>query len=153
MWDKKHDVNLIVRNDIPIDVGLYAWFSKVDEELIYIGKATGSGGLRRRIWSQHLNPLYLECRKNKFTSKDAFQVNNPVIHNDKIGIDKSAFRKSVARKYSLLAGNDSVQYLKKHYMIAFESYGDLSAIEIADLEKELIIKMKPKFNFSHNRIS
>lgn len=149
MWDEKYDENLIVRDDIPLDIGIYAWFTKVNKELIYIGKATGSGGLRKRIWSQHLNPVYLECRTSKFTSKDFFQVNNPVHHNNKVGIDKSAFRKSVARKYSILAGNNSVEYLKSNYLIAFESYHNLSAAEIATLEKELIIKFKPKFNISH----
>ena len=149
MWDKKYDANLIIRDDIPVDIGVYAWFTKANEELIYIGKATGNGGLRKRIWSQHLNPKYLECRTSKFTSKDSFQVNNPVLHNKKIGIDKSAFRKSVAREYSLLAGNDSVQYLKNNYLIAFVSYKNLSAAEISILEKEFIIKMKPKFNITH----
>jgi hypothetical protein len=43
----------------------YAWFTKINKELIYIGKATGSGGLRKRIWSQHLNPVYLGCRTSR----------------------------------------------------------------------------------------
>lgn len=149
MWDKKYDANLIIRDDIPVEIGVYAWYTKSNEELIYIGKATGKGGLRKRIWSQHLNPKYLECRTSKFTSKDSFQVDNPVLHNNKIGIDKSAFRKSVARKYFLLAGNDSVQYLKSNYLIAFESYKNLSTAEIATLEKELIFKMKPSFNITY----
>ncbi|MNO56115.1 hypothetical protein D3C76_466230 [compost metagenome] len=63
MWDKKYDANLIVRDDIPLDIGIYAWFTKVNKELIYIGKATGSGGLRKRIWSQHLNPTTSLRRK------------------------------------------------------------------------------------------
>ncbi|WP_419884984.1 hypothetical protein [Paenibacillus sp. B-A-8] len=112
-------------------------------------KGNGQRWIKKKNLVTALNPKYLECRTSKFTSKDSFQVNNPVRHNNKIGIDKSAFRKSVAREYFLLAGNDSVQYLKNNYLIAFESYKNLSPAEIATLEKELIIKMKPKFNITH----
>jgi hypothetical protein len=55
MWDKKHDANLIVRNDIPLDIGIYTWYTKSNEELIYIGKAMGKGGLytiNRLTWKK-----------------------------------------------------------------------------------------------------
>lgn len=41
MWAIKYDPKLISRNDIPISIGLYAWFKKDILELAYIGKAIG----------------------------------------------------------------------------------------------------------------
>jgi len=145
MWTDKYDAKSINREDIPKEIGLYAWFSKNNGELVYIGKATGNGGLRRRIWSQHLNPKYLESRNLKFSAKDNYQLCNPVLVNNRIVIDKSAFRKNVSRYYSLKAGIESVEFIKEHFMIAFESFEDSDKLKVIDLEKQLILDLKPKF--------
>ncbi|MGG4495647.1 hypothetical protein [Brevibacillus reuszeri] len=41
-------MNTIKREDIPREIGVYAWISKTDGSIVYIGKATGIGGLRKR---------------------------------------------------------------------------------------------------------
>ena len=97
--------------------GIYFWFSKETDRLVYIGIALGVGGLKRRIVSQHLNPAYLEYRPEKHTTKDKFQSEHSINRKSKdgkttqCGIDKSAFRKSIGRKLELKPGIDTVQYL------------------------------------------
>jgi hypothetical protein len=39
---------------IPRKYGIYGWFNKKDDNVEYIGSATGEGGLYQRIINQHL---------------------------------------------------------------------------------------------------
>ncbi|WP_068785182.1 GIY-YIG nuclease family protein [Paenibacillus phocaensis] len=149
MWAVKYDPRWISRKDIPISIGIYAWFTKDTDELIYIGKATGKGGLRKRIWSQHLNPKYLESRKNKFTAKDSYQVNNPIYHNNQLVIDKSAFRKNVSRAFLLKAGVESVEYITNNFLFAFKAFNIDEVDTVVELEKQLIQEIKPRLNISY----
>ena len=42
----------ITRNDVPTQPGVYAWYC--EGEAVYSGRALGAGGLRGRIWGNHL---------------------------------------------------------------------------------------------------
>jgi hypothetical protein len=129
-------------------IGIYAWFQAKDDKLIYIGKATGEGGLYQRIIKQHLNPDYLLTDKNKWNEKDAFQAQYPAILNGKPAIDKSAFRKNISRVHKLRPGIDSVEYIKNNFMLRFLNISRKE--DIFSLEKELIFYYKPKYNISNN---
>jgi len=137
--------------------GIYFWYDKSDDSLVYIGIAVGSGGLKVRICSQHLNPKYLEFRSTKHTAKDSFQLNCAIEKISKKtgvlqkGIDKSAFRKSIGRKLALKPGEGTVSYIMDNlYFKVFESE-DIEAIRL--LEKELIILHQPKFNTAYKSAS
>jgi hypothetical protein len=134
-------------------MGLYAWFTKRGNRPVYVGKAIGRKGLYKRIISQHLNPDYLETRTGKHTAKDEFQLKYPTYKNGKIAIDKSAFRKNVARKKRLRAGKDSVSFLKRAYNVSFIVMDAQSHKEISELEKRLIAKWRPEFNISGAKTS
>ncbi|MBI4826371.1 MAG: hypothetical protein HY807_08120 [Nitrospirae bacterium] len=134
--------------------GIYFWFSKDTDNLIYIGIALGAGGLKKRIVSQHLNPAYLEFRPEKHTEKDRFQLEHAIHRiskdekNVRYGIDKSAFRKSIGRKLKLKPGIETVTYIMKNlYLKVFESE-NISIVRA--LEIDLIKKYEPVFNTSHN---
>jgi len=134
--------------------GIYFWFDKDTDHLVYIGVALGAGGLKKRVVSQHLNPAYLEFRCEKHTEKDKFQLAHaiPRMRKDGItvrhGIDKSAFRKSIGRKLKLKPWMDTVAYIVQNlYLRIFESE-NISTVKI--LEVELIKKYSPVFNTSHN---
>jgi hypothetical protein len=134
--------------------GIYFWFTNDTDTLVYIGVALGSGGLKRRVVSQHLNSAYLEFRSHKQSEKDKFQLQHAVCRTSKdgktlhYGIDKSAFRKSIGRKLNLKPGDETVQYILQNlYLKVFESE-NVSAIK--KLEVSLIKKYEPLFNTSHN---
>ncbi len=144
----RHAPSKLNTNDVPKTVGIYAWFTKRADRLVYIGKATGKNGLWQRILKQHLNPEYLETIISKHTSKDQFQLQNPIYKNGKVGIDKSVFRKTVARHKKLKAGKESVSYLKRVFNVSFIFTNRLNSDEIRELEKELILEFNPRYNFS-----
>ena len=133
--------------------GMYFWFDKETHEIVYIGIAVGVGGLRTRVALQHLNPNYLECRTKKHTAKDEFQIRHAIERvstkdgSVKRGIDKSAFRKSIARKLKMKPGNDTVNYIHEHlYLKVYESE-DVPVIKA--LEINLIGEYQPLFNTAH----
>lgn len=133
--------------------GIYFWFTKDANRLVYVGIALGAGGLRKRIVSQHLNPAYLEFRPEKHTDKDWFQSENAINRKSRdgktirCGIDKSAFRKSIGRKLKLKPGMYTVQYITENlYLKVFES-NDLNSVKACEIE--LIKKYNPEFNTSH----
>ena len=73
----------IQKEDIPKIKGLYAYISKDDNSIQYIGSSVAKNGLRTRIWSQHLNEKYLEPRiPKKATPEDKAQLekghSNPI---------------------------------------------------------------------------
>ena len=137
--------------NVPKEHGVYAWFQ--DDEVVYIGKSTaGRYGMYRRIVKQHLEPAYLEPREDIWTDKDRYQIENRVL--DKKGrhaIDKSAFRKSVARKHQLLAGEESVEFLKKHFTFACLALPNAGKPLILAIEGALTRKYNPIYNTSNKR--
>lgn len=133
--------------------GIYFWYTNNTDSLVYIGVALGAGGLKKRVASQHLNPLYLEFRSQKQSEKDKFQLQHAVFRTSKdgktprYGIDKSAFRKSIGRVERLKPGEETVQYIVQNlYLKVFESE-NIDAIR--NLEISLIKKHEPLFNISH----
>ena len=133
--------------------GIYFWFNKETDELVYIGVAIGTGGLKKRIISQHLNPSYLEYRPEKHTSKDKFQLQHSVYRINKDeklmrqGIDKSSFRKSIGRKLELKPGNETVRYIIENLYLKVHESESVSFIKEAEIA--LIKKYQPIFNTSH----
>ena len=136
---------------VPKEPGVYAWFRNY--EVVYIGSSTaGRYGLYQRIVKQHLEPTYLEPRESVWTEKDQYQIDNPVL--DKKGrhaIDKSAFRKTVARKHQLLAGDESVTFLKSHFNLSCLALPNAGKPLIHAIEKALTRKFDPIYNTSNKR--
>lgn len=143
------DIKKVSRDDIPKTKGLYAYLDIHDKSLKYIGSAVGNNGLRGRIWNQHLNPIYLESRKNKFTAKDKNQLSKRVLRNNKLVIEKSAFRKNIARKYDLTPGESCLKFLKDNFLLIFIPLIDYDEKKILSIEKHLILKEKPDFNIKN----
>ena len=145
-------VDLInARNEVPTSKGIYLW-STYKEEIVYIGIALGKNGLRHRICGQHLNPEYLEFRKEKHNSKDIFQLEHAIVKmrsNNQIkkGIDKSSFRKSIGRKLSIEPGVGTCNYILENLKLKVLTHED--AVFVKELEKNLISSIQPVFNSTH----
>lgn len=131
---------------IPRGIGIYAWVDKETESVVYIGSATGKYGLYQRVWSQHLNPKYLEIRKHVFTEKDIFQLENPIYHNGQVAIDKSSFRRKIARRYLLKSGRESVHFIREHFSLRLAVYPPDEQERVVLDSKTLIQLHKPLFN-------
>ena len=143
------DVNTLLSNKR----GIYFWFDRVDNSIVYIGIAVGVGGLKKRIAQQHLKPKYIEYRPEKHTSKDDYQLKYAIIRlskktgQTKQGIDKSAFRKSIGRRLSLKPGDETVDYIKSNLKLEVFESEDIDMIK--SMEKRLIIQYQPKFNSAY----
>jgi|GEM_PF-3227078 len=142
---KKWDLNLLKRVDIPIEKGIYCYLNQVATSIEYVGSAVGLKGLRGRIWSQHLNPNYLENRSEKFSTKDKGQIQKNVIKRGKLVIEKSAFRKNVARQHDLTPGEPSVDFIKENFLLVYFAV-NLEKEKIHEIEKRMIRDLNPKYN-------
>jgi len=131
---------------IPKVNGIYGWFALDGGRIAYIGKATGTGGLQRRIVKRYLNPDSLETRDGRIRDLDKFQIEHPVYVNGKLAIDKGSFRKNVARKYLLKAGQESVDYLIQNFAVSYVVLEGLSPDVIVEIEERLIKRFRPEFN-------
>lgn len=65
----------------------------------------------------------------------------------KLGIDKSAFRKSIGRMLSLKPGEETVEYIVKNLRLEVFETDDISVIK--DMEKILVAQFQPIFNTAH----
>jgi len=123
---------------------------KKSNEVVYIGIALSKYGLHRRINLQHLNPNYLEYRKERFTLKDRYQIRFAVIKKTKLGaivakgIDKSVFRRAVGRNHMIKPGQSTVDFIVKKYNLKYACL--VNEVTIKKIEKELIVKYQPVFN-------
>jgi hypothetical protein len=136
----------LTRDEVPPEPGLYVWYAVNDGEVLYVGKATGRGGLRRRICSQHLNPKYLESRPEKLRAADEFQQSCGMRVGGNVCVDKSVFRRSLGRRFRLAPGAGTVQYIRDNLALAW-----LTADLIGDVpkrERELIRELNPSLNVS-----
>jgi hypothetical protein len=136
----RHNPLLLRREDIPPLPGVYVWRSKDKDRPVYIGKATGSGGLRRRIWAQHLNPRYLEGRSDRIVAADSFQLSRAVIVRGQRVIDKSVFRRNIGRRERLAPGQPTVDYICIHFAV---SWLTVPLLEAAAFERYLIKALSP----------
>ncbi len=139
-------IRSIGRDDIPTQKGIYAYLDIHQQSIKYVGSAVGKNGLRGRIWSQHLNPIYLESRLKCFTKKDSGQLSKKIIRNGKVVIEKSAFRKNIARKFDLAPGESCLKYLKENFLLVFLALENKSVTEIKLTEKNMILSESPEFN-------
>jgi hypothetical protein len=137
----------LTREAVPLEQGVYAWCSRTCGEILYVGKATGRGGLRTRIIGQHLNPRYLESREERFQPADEFQRRCGVLLAGKVCVDKSVFRRSIGRTLRLAPGEDTVRYIRENLAVAWLTSTDLVG-QIPRHEIELIRELKPKMNVS-----
>jgi len=136
---------------IPKKTGIYFWFDKKSDELVYIGIGAGKNGLYNRIVRQHLNPKYIEYRSEKHSSKDFFQLSCPVkkvVKGElKNGIDQSAFRKNIGRTLKIKPGEGTVNYILSTLYLKYIEIENI--IELKEIEKKLIMNYKPLFNNSY----
>lgn len=136
---------------VPKNTGIYFWFKVETNELVYIGTGSGVNGLYNRIIKQHLNPKYIEYRNEKHTAKDFYQLQYPIMKvvkgELKAGIDQSAFRKSIGRKYEIKPGIETVNFILKNFHLKFIEISEID--ELKELEKKLIKKYNPELNISH----
>lgn len=136
---------------VPKVTGIYFWFKKKDDELIYIGTGSGQRGLYNRIVRQHLNPKYIEFRAEKHNFKDEYQLKHPIMKvvkgQLKPGIDQSAFRKNIGRKLHIKPGDGTVNYILENFYLKYLEVNNIEELKL--MEKELIKKFNPKFNISH----
>jgi hypothetical protein len=130
---------------IPSEAGIYVWYTK-SGEVVYVGKATGKGGLRRRIGRQHLSATYLETRPEKFRTEDDFQRGCGFLKNGKVCVDKSVFRRSIGRSQKLAPGAPTVQYIRDNLDVAWLTE-DLIG-DAPQAERDLIRELAPKLNVS-----
>ena len=143
-------------NQLSSKKGIYFWYDKKDNSLVYIGIAKGRGGLRTRISKQHLRPDYLETRPSKHTSKDGYQLKHAIVKetsdpdNKKKAIDKSSFRKSIGRTLSLKPGHETVNYIKSNLRLEVHENEDEKFL--VSQEKYLISKYQPRFNTASKAI-
>ena len=140
----------IMRESITRDPGLYVWYEKDSRRPSYVGKATGRRGLRGRIWSQHLNPNYLEVRPEKQTQEDRRQLRHGVRHNQRPAIEKSAFRKALARRFDLAPGQPVVEFIRERYELALLPLPHETHRAILTIEYSLIATLSPLLNRSGN---
>ena len=150
----RHEAKTLSRDEIPISQGLYVWSSASSGDVLYVGKASNRGGLRGRIWSQHLNPTYLESRETKFrTLADDFQRGCNVLRSGNVCVDKSVFRRSIGRKFRLAPGEGTVRYIREHLSVAWVIFVPDLVREIPRFERELIRELKPSLNVAGIQVS
>jgi hypothetical protein len=144
LWEGRRPARGLTREDVPAHRGLYVWYSISSDAVLYVGKATGEGGLRRRIYSQHLNPKYLESRPEKLRAADEFQRSCGVMASGRICVDKSVFRRSLGRRFRLVPGVGTVQYIRDNLAVAWLTADQLG--DIPKAERDLIRELKPILN-------
>ena len=137
-----------IERGVPKDMGVYVWYEIGSVAPIYIGKATGRNGLRNRILGQHLNAKYLETRQERWTAEDERQASHGVLHNGRLAIEKSAFRKNLARKTGNSPGEQNVQFIHENCLLRTLAFPKHDAKEIASIESRLIKHYRPELNRS-----
>jgi hypothetical protein len=144
---KPFSLNDLKKYDIPKEMGLYALIEKESHGIAYIGTATNNKyGLYQRIWNQHMNPVYLETRNNVFSELDIYQLEHPIYHNGQLAIDKSTFRRKVARHYLLHAGQECVDFIKEHFLLSLAVYPPDEQENILHRSQMLIKAHQPLYN-------
>lgn len=130
------DPKTLCRDDIPGDTGVYIWFYKTEKGCAYVGKAGNkNGGLRKRIWDQHLRAGYLERRSScVHNPANWFQRLHAIVKDDWPHIDKSALRVNIGRLHHLSPGQPTVEFIRENLKVTWIV---LSASEVRAAEKLL----------------
>lgn len=129
---------------LPKTSGLYFLYPKDCQDFekpLYIGSATGSTGLHRRIHTQHVNDIYVETRIRHNSKTDAFQIAfNRVNKNGDQYIDKSSLRKAVGRIHQLPPGHETAAFIRDNFQfyILNPNNTDLFKQRAVDMLKTII---------------
>lgn len=115
---ENHDPKNIEVNIVPKKIGVYLWRSKRNNEIVYVGRALGKGGLYQRIIRQHLSDNYT----------------------------KSAFRKQVAEEYGLNPKGESASFIKDNFVFSFLPFERKNKNIVSFVEMMLINEYLPKYN-------
>lgn len=146
----RHAVSGLTADTVPLAPGLYAWWPRDGpDHPVYVGRALGQKGLRGRIWGQHLRPTYLEPRPEKATARDAAQLLHGVVDGKgRPVVERSAFRKNVARAHVLAPGAPTVAWISERYVVSWVTLEELGIdVDRAKrLEAVLITVWRPRYN-------
>lgn len=140
---QRRPARTLMRSDIPTQKGVYGWFRA--SEVIYIGTATGGGGLRNRI-GHHLSPRYLESRSDKLRPEDQFQLSCGVLLNGRPAVDKSVFRRSLGRSLKLSPGEGTVDHIRQNLSVGWIPFPPDDVGKILSVEDALIKMKRPTLN-------
>jgi hypothetical protein len=113
--------------------------------VIYIGTATGVGGLRNRI-GHHLSPRYLESRSEELRPEDQFQLSCGVLLNGRPAVDKSVFRRSLGRSLKLSPGEGTVDHIRQNLSVGWVTFSPKDAGTVLGLWDALIKLQRPRLN-------
>jgi len=130
--------------------GVYIWYGTDRSCPAYVGKATGKRGLRGRVMRQHLNAKYLETRESIISARDQRQLEHGTTHNGRPAIEKSMFRKHLARLYDLAPGQGTVDFIYANFKVFLFPLPDFTSDEIRKVEDELVKALKPRLNVVGN---
>lgn len=124
---KKYDLKKLDKSTIPIEKGIYIFYSK-DNKIVYVGSATGKKGLQQRI-KQHLNPKYIDKKENK---------------------EKSTFREQIiSDNPKLEIGQEVIEYIIDNFDLSYKEIENEDMILLTEL---LLIKgIKPIYNDTKNK--
>ena len=137
-------------DEVSRNKGVYIWYGTDKSCPAYIGKATGKTGLRGRVMRQHLNTRYLEVRESVISARDQRQIEHGTTHNGRPAIEKSMFRKHLARLYDLAPGQGTVDFICANFEVFLFPLPDLTSDEIRKVEDELVQALKPRLNVVGN---
>ncbi len=94
----------IVKVSIPKETGVYLWRSKIDNNIVYVGRALGKRGLHQRIIRQHLAPSY----------------------------SQSVLKRRIAEENNLSI-LEATDFLKEHFTLAFLPIAQLNIAKLTEM--------------------
>jgi hypothetical protein len=112
------DAANLVPESVPLVHGIYLWRSKEDKSPAYVGVALGKRGLRGRIIEQHLRPSYVQ----------------------------SVFRKAIVESTGVGPREESVEFIKSQFTVAFMACAEEDSATIGAAESLVIAALRPRFN-------
>ena len=131
---------------IPSEKGLYIWWIAGSPEARYVGIALNKSGLFQRVARQHLNPKYLEYRPMKFGSWPVY-----LDTDGRSYVEKSVFRKKVARSYGVTGGEPCVDLIKTIFEVSVMTAGVLPDESVRAAEKLIVSSFQPIYNTTFNK--
>lgn len=126
---------------ISLDPGIYIWWSKADLVPVYIGVALNRRGLLGRVVRQHLSPTYLELRAEKTEKTPTVSI-----YKGRRALEKSVFRKKISNKFSVLPGDQCVNFIKENFLVSLLPLPGTERSDILEIERQLISRHNPPFN-------
>ena len=112
------DAATVTKDSVAPLQGIYIWRFKVDGRPAYVGVALGKKGLQQRIVGQHLCVSY----------------------------KKSVFRKAIEQEACIGSGQESVDFIRSHFTLAFLSCPEDSPAIVDAAEALLIAAINSRYN-------